>query len=121
MPRALYSTEPKVINTLQPRHADLPYLEVATTNQNKLAEFRRLLPDYEIVGLKLDIDEIQSLDPYKVATQKAIAAYRANGFNPVLIEETSLALRGLVIPDVRSVANVTDDVDLRLDFVARAG
>lgn len=28
---------------------------------------------------------------------------------------------GLVIPDVRSVANVTDDVDLKLDFVARAG
>ena len=27
---------------------------------------------------------------------------------------------GLVIPSVRSVANVTDDVDLRLDFVARA-
>ena len=27
---------------------------------------------------------------------------------------------GLVIPDVRSVANVTDDVDLKLDFVARA-
>ena len=28
---------------------------------------------------------------------------------------------GLVIPDVPSVANVTDDVTLRLDFVARAG
>lgn len=28
---------------------------------------------------------------------------------------------GLVIPDVRSVANVTDDVDLKLEFVARAG
>ena len=28
---------------------------------------------------------------------------------------------GLVIPEVPSVANVTDDVDLRLDFVARAG
>lgn len=28
---------------------------------------------------------------------------------------------GLVIPDVPSVANVTDDVDLRLKFVARAG
>lgn len=28
---------------------------------------------------------------------------------------------GLVIPDVRSVANVTDDVDLTLEFVARAG
>ena len=28
---------------------------------------------------------------------------------------------GLVIPDVPSVANVTDDVELRFDFVARAG
>ncbi len=28
---------------------------------------------------------------------------------------------GLVIPDVRSVANVTEDVDLTLEFVARAG
>ncbi len=28
---------------------------------------------------------------------------------------------GLVIPDVRSVANVTDDVDLKLEFVARVG
>lgn len=28
---------------------------------------------------------------------------------------------GLAIPDVPSVANVTDDVDLRFDFVARAG
>ena len=28
---------------------------------------------------------------------------------------------GLVIPDVPSVANVTDDVNLRLEFVARAG
>lgn len=28
---------------------------------------------------------------------------------------------GLVIPDVRSVANVTDDVELKLEFVARAG
>ena len=28
---------------------------------------------------------------------------------------------GLVIPDVPSVANVTDDVDLQIDFVARAG
>lgn len=28
---------------------------------------------------------------------------------------------GMTIPDVPSVANVTDDVDLRLDFVARAG
>ena len=95
MPRPLYVTEPKVINTLKSRDAVGKYLEVATSNRNKLAEFRRLLPDYEIVGKKLDIEEIQSLDPYKVVSHKAIEAYKANDFNPVLVEETSLALRGL--------------------------
>ena len=95
MPRPLYVTEPKVINTLRPRRADLPYLEVATANRNKLDEFRRLLPGYEVVGKKLNIEEIQSLDPYKVVSHKAIEAYKANDFNPILVEETSLALRGL--------------------------
>ena len=95
MPRPLYTTEPKVINSLRPRRAAERYLEVATANRHKLAEFRRLLPGYEIVGVKLDIEEIQSLDPYKVAAHKAIAAYKANGFNPILVEETSLAIRGL--------------------------
>ena len=95
MPRPLYATEPKVINTLKSRGAVGKYLEVATTNRNKLAEFRRLLPDYEIVGVKLEIEEIQSLDPYKVVARKAIEAYKANGYNPILVEETSLALRGL--------------------------
>ncbi|MCY3834562.1 MAG: hypothetical protein OXG85_16230 [Chloroflexi bacterium] len=95
MPRPLYATEPTVINTLRPRQQKQPYLEVATTNRNKLDEFRRLLPDVEIVGLSLDIEEIQSLDPYKVAARKAIEAYKANDYNPILVEETSLALRGL--------------------------
>ena len=95
MPRPLYVTEPKVINTLQPRRAAHAYLEVATTNRNKLDEFRRILPDVEIVGKKLDIEEIQSLDPYKVVGHKAIEAYEANDYNPILVEETSLALRGL--------------------------
>ncbi len=95
MPRPLYVTEPKVINTLRPRPSRDKYLEVATTNRNKLEEFRRILPDYEIVGAKLDIEEIQSLDPYKVARHKAIAAWKANNYNPILVEETSLALRGL--------------------------
>ncbi len=95
MPRALYVTEPKVINTLQPRRPAQAYLEVATTNRNKLDEFRRILPDIEIVGVKLAIEEIQSLDPYKVVEHKAIEAYKANDYNPILVEETSLALRGL--------------------------
>ena len=95
MPRALYVTEPKVINTLQPRRPAQAYLEVATTNRNKLDEFRRILPDIEIVGVKLATEEIQSLDPYKVVEHKAIEAYKANDYNPILVEETSLALRGL--------------------------
>ena len=95
MPRPLYVTEPKVINTLQPRAAPYPYLEVATSNRNKLDEFRRILPDIEIVGKRLDIEEIQSLDPYTVVSRKAVDAYKANDCNPILVEETSLALRGL--------------------------
>ncbi len=95
MPRPLYETEPKVINTLQPRGANGAYLEVATSNRNKLDEFRRILPDIEILGKKLGIEEIQSLDPYKVVRHKAIEAYKANDYNPILVEETSLSLRGL--------------------------
>ena len=45
--------------------------------------------------MKLSIEEIQSLDPYKVVSHKAIEAYKANDYNPILVEETSLALRGL--------------------------
>ena len=95
MPRPLYATEPKVINTLRTRRASRLYLEVATGNRNKLDELRRLLPGYEVVGKKLNIEEIQSLDPYKVVSHKAIEAYKANDFNPIMVEETSLALRGL--------------------------
>ena len=113
MPRPLYTTEPKVINTLQARQAALPYLEVATTNRNKLQEFRRLLPDYEIVGLKLDIEEIQSLDPYKVVARKAIEAYRANDYNPILVEETSLSLRGLGGRPGAYIKDFSEDSEMR--------
>ena len=95
MPRPLYMTEPKVINVLRSRRQTRPYIEVATTNRNKLEEFRRILPDYEIVGKKLEIEEIQSLDPYKVVRHKAIEAFKANDHNPILVEETSLELHGL--------------------------
>ena len=95
MPRPLYATEPTVINSLQARGARSHALQVATTNRGKLSEIQRLLPGYQIVGVKLDIEEIQSLDAYKVARHKAIEAYKANGCNPILVEETSLAMRGL--------------------------
>ena len=113
MPRPLYVTEPKVINTLRPRHADLPYLEVATANRNKLDELRRLLPEYEVVGKKLNIDEIQSLDPYKVVSHKAIEAHKANDFNPILVEETSLALRGLGGRPGTYIKDFSEDSEMR--------
>ena len=113
MPRPLYTTEPKIINSLQPGQRALPYLEVATANRGKLAEFRRLLPDYEIHGIKLDIEEIQSLDPYKVVAHKAIQAYKANNYNPILVEETSLALRGLGGRPGTYIKDFSEDSEMR--------
>ena len=113
MPRTLYSSEPKVINFLRQRGKTQAYLEVATTNQNKLAEFRRLLPGYEIIGKKLQIEEIQSLDPYKVARHKAIEAFKANGYNPILVEETSLACQGLGGRPGAYIKDFCEDIEMR--------
>ena len=113
MPRPLYMTEPKVINILQSRRVTHPYTEVATTNRNKLEEFRRILPEYEIVGKKLDIEEIQSLDPYKVVRHKAIEAYKANDFNPILVEETSLACLGLGGRPGTYIKDFSQDIEMR--------
>ena len=113
MPRPLYATEPKVINTLRGRHETARYIEVATGNRNKLAELRRLLPGYEVVGRPLNIEEIQSLDPYKVVAHKAIEAYKANGYNPILVEETSLALRGLGGRPGTYIKDFTADSEMR--------
>ncbi len=113
MPRPLYVTEPKVINTLRPRHESVPYIEVATANRNKLDELRRLLPGYKVVGKRLNIEEIQSLDPYKVVSHKAIEAYKANDFNPILVEETSLALRGLGGRPGTYIKDFTEDSEMR--------
>ncbi|MCY4020212.1 MAG: hypothetical protein OXG39_12470 [Chloroflexi bacterium] len=113
MPRPLYMTEPKVINLVRSRNNAHPYVEVATTNRNKLEEFRRILPDYEIVGVKLDIEEIQSLDPYKVVRHKAIEAFKANGYNPILVEETSLSCRGLNGRPGTYIKDFSEDIEMR--------
>ncbi len=99
MPRNVYHTEPIVMNSVidldkKKRKSD-KYLEVATTNEGKLAEIKRILTDYEIVGKKLDIEEVQSTDPYKVVKEKAKAAYETNDYNPILVEDTSMDIRGL--------------------------
>ena len=113
MPRPLYATEPKIINSVHSREHTHPYIEVATTNRNKLAEFRRILPDYEIVGKRLDIEEIQSLDPYRVVRHKAIEAWKANGYNPILVEETSLACRGLNGRPGAYIKDFSEDIEMR--------
>ena len=113
MPRKLYATEPEVVNVVKAHTTDQQYFEVATTNRNKLEEFRRILSDYEIVGKKLNIEEIQSLDPYKVVKFKAIAAYHANDYNPILVEETSLAIRGLGGRPGTYIKDFSEDVEMR--------
>lgn len=114
MPRKLYASEPEVINVVKSSNGSKqPYFEVATTNRNKLEEFKRILTEYEIVGKKLDIEEIQSLDPHKVAKHKAIEAYKANGYNPILIEETSLSIRGMNGRPGTYIKDFSEDVDMR--------
>ena len=113
MPRKLYATEPEIVNAVKAHTTNRQYFEVATTNRNKLEEFKRILSDYEVVGKKLDIEEIQSLDPYKVVKFKAIEAYKANGFNPILVEETSLAIRGLGGRPGTYIKDFSEDVEMR--------
>lgn len=65
----------------------------ATTNENKLKEAREVL-GIEVEGSGLEIEEIQSLDPLKVATQKA-KDYFKELKKPIFIEDVSLEFAGL--------------------------
>ncbi|MCA9381552.1 IMP dehydrogenase [Candidatus Dojkabacteria bacterium] len=96
MPRNLYQTIPNIISHVENKiSSSSPVLEVATGNKNKLKEIERILTGYIIIGKDLKMDEIQSLDSKKVAEAKAIAAWEKNNFNPILIEDVSLEMRGL--------------------------
>ena len=60
-----------------------------TGNTNKLAEAQAILPG--IVGVAIDLPEIQSLDPKEVIREKlAVALGRERG--PCIVEDTSLTL-----------------------------
>lgn len=67
-----------------------PKLEIATTNRDKLKEFESLFASFDVVGIALKVHEIQSRDPEEVVSRKAIEAFIENGFNPILVEDTSL-------------------------------
>lgn len=67
----------------------------ATSNQNKIKEVSRILgSNVELEGTSLEIEEIQSLNPVKVAEEKAKAYYKEMK-NPLLVEDTSLSFNGL--------------------------
>lgn len=65
----------------------------ATSNQNKVQEVKRIL-NVDVEGTTIEIEEIQSLDPVKVAQEKAKAYYRELKM-PLIVEDTSLAFNGL--------------------------
>lgn len=113
MPRKRFQTDPTILNTVQKRTTADRLLEVATTNENKLREFRRILDGYEVKGKSLSIEEIQSLDPLKVVRHKAIEAYQANGHNPILVEETSLQIMGLGGRPGPYIKDFSEDVEMR--------
>lgn len=113
MPRKLYATEPEVINVVQDRTTSQRYIEVATTNRNKLEEIRRILTDYEVVGKKLNLEEIQSLDAHKVVSHKAIEAYKANDYNPILVEDTALSIMGLGGRPGTFIKDFSEDIEMR--------
>ncbi|OGM20875.1 non-canonical purine NTP pyrophosphatase, RdgB/HAM1 family [Candidatus Woesebacteria bacterium RIFCSPHIGHO2_01_FULL_38_9] len=65
----------------------------ATTNEGKLNEVRSIL-GLDVIGTPLEIDEIQSLDPVKVATKKA-QAYFERLKKPIFVEDVSLSIESL--------------------------
>lgn len=65
----------------------------ATTNSDKLAEAREIL-DIEVEGASLKIEEIQSLDPEKVALHKA-RSYFDQLKKPMFVEDVSLTFNAL--------------------------
>jgi len=71
-----------------------PTLYFVSSNEEKYREIRGALAEcpVESVRISLDLAEIQSLDPAKVAAYKAREAYEYLGRGMVLVEDTGLAI-----------------------------
>lgn len=113
MPRSFIDSEPKVINKILGENQTSNLLQIATSNQNKLKEFQRLIPHKTIEGVNLKIDEVQSLDAFKVISEKAKTAFEKNSFNPILVEDTSFELLGLENRPGPFVAYFMEDPQMR--------
>jgi non-canonical purine NTP pyrophosphatase (RdgB/HAM1 family) len=72
-----------------------PTLYFVSSNEDKYREIRGALAEcpVETVRISLDLAEIQSLDPGKVAAYKAREAYEFLGRGLVLVEDTGLVFR----------------------------
>lgn len=63
-----------------------------THSKNKLLEAQAVLPELE--QLNINLPEIQTLDPFKLVREKAVAA-RQHSQDALIIEDTSLYIKGL--------------------------
>lgn len=68
-------------------------LVLCTSNASKVAEFSRII-DRPLTMRRLDLDEIQALDPADVSRRKARQAYERIG-TPVIVDDTGLHLTAL--------------------------
>lgn len=116
MPRAYHQTDPVVINYVKSDKGVDSILEIATTNEQKLKEYNRILSPIKVVGKKLNIDEVQSLDPIEVVRKKAIQAWEQNKYNPVLVEDVSMDIKGLSDLPGTLITFFAEDPQLRADI-----
>ena len=65
----------------------------ATGNKDKLRETQSIL-DMPVEGTSLEVDEIQSLDPIKVAVAKARAYYKELK-KPIFVEDSSASFKAI--------------------------
>ena len=68
-------------------------IDFITGNDAKFNQVKKLL-DYPVKHVKIDLEEIQSLDPEKIIEHKAKEAFKYLK-TPVLVEDTSLTFKAL--------------------------
>lgn len=64
-----------------------------TGNAHKLREARAILPQVQIEGIRLDLDEIQELEPERVIAHKLQQAGALDDRRPLICEDVSLVFK----------------------------
>lgn len=84
--------KPIVINIID---TTSPAVVFSTGSRDKQEEIIRIVGPHVVFAEELQVDEIQSRDPYEVTKKKARTAWEANGFSPVVVEDISFAIPAL--------------------------